>query len=176
MSFILVRKSWKYWLTEFNFELNALKLQVIRLAYEMELLIQCCQGWQISIQKMMSSLSLHMSQTLIFREHKGNCRHDEPFGDPISFITDRQRSCGKVILSVVSVCSWGRGVLCDHYPRSMGLHWTGSLPAPTSALPQTWDLRTSLLLPPPTSGIWWTALETYWRPHLLNCPMFPSWK
>ena len=77
------------------------------------------------------------------------------------FITARQRSCGKIMFSVVSVCQSfcpGGWVLCDHYPWCIGPHHTGNLPSPAlmySPLPhstghiQTCTTWTSLYRNPP---------------------------
>ena len=44
------------------------------------------------------------------------------------FITTHQRSCGKVMFSVVSVCLSTGWVPCVHYPWCIGPHHTGTPP------------------------------------------------
>ena len=56
-----------------------------------------------------------------------------------------QRSYGKVMFLQVSVILLGGGVLCDHYPRCFGPHYTG--PSSPSPAPQTYGIG-----PPPDMG------------------------
>ena len=76
-------------------------------------------------------------------------------------ITDGQRSYGKVMFSVESVClSTGGGgshVTITHDALT-------SLYSPPARLPsylQTWDLAIPGPRPLPASNIWWTSMETY---------------
>ena len=77
------------------------------------------------------------------------------------FVTTRQRSCGKVMFSIVSVrhCvhSKGEGAPCDHYPWCIGPHCI-TPSAHYLTPPRTWDL--TVFLPSPTSDIWWPSLKT----------------
>ena len=79
----------------------------------------------------------------------------------LSYFTARQRSCGKVMFSLVSVCLFQRWRVspCDHCTW-----WIGSLctvtppPIPCYNPPrhETWES----LAPPPAGDIWWPSLET----------------
>ena len=81
-----------------------------------------------------------------------------------------QRSYGKVMfLQCLSFC-WG-GVLCDHYPRCFGPHYTGPpQPQPcsldiwhrTPSRHGTWNPRYPTFRhgTPPAGDIWWASVET----------------
>ena len=118
-----------------------------------------------------------MSQTLVSRENKGNCWHDEPLANPTSFVTVRQRSCARVMFSVVSVCSRASGsyVTITHDPLDF-TEQVASRPCPHLSSPSNMGPEDVPAPSSPTGGIWWTALETYWRPHLWIAPMPPLGK
>ena len=95
-------------------------------------------------------------------------------------ITTRQRSCGKLMLSILSVC------LSDHYPWCIGLHHTGTSPSALVPLLYSYlplpakirdmfkfvHLRTSTPPLPVMIDIWWQVrwesgrYATYWNAFL----------
>ena len=77
---------------------------------------------------------------------------------PKSIYTSRQRSCGKVMFSVMRVCRsvCPRGSPCNHYP------WT-SLTRPHGQVPlQRWDMGTNLTLAP-FPHTWDMTPHQYWQ-------------
>ena len=62
----------------------------------------------------------------------------------------RQRSCRKVMFSVVCVCLFGGGVSCDHYLTGLPISWTPTRYG-TFLYRDPW---------PPVSDIWWPSLRT----------------
>ena len=75
-----------------------------------------------------------------------------------AIFTARQRSCGKLMFSLMSVCP--HGVPCDYYPWCIGSHCTGALPLPQDM--RHWDPQTSSRHGTwaPASDIEWSRLET----------------
>ena len=91
-----------------------------------------------------------------------------------SFVTTRQRSCGKAMFSVMSVCS--QEIPCGHYPSCLGPHHRGPpfsgcsspsppvyrdlMPPPSSAPPQACCLLKLVHLRAPLcDDIWRLATE-----------------
>ena len=96
----------------------------------------------------------------------------------LGIFTTRQRSCGKIMFSLVSVClSVHEGSPCDHYPWCIGpfctappptTRWTSDLgPLLDPSAPQvTWhlvvitgDLLKLVHLWTPRSDMWWWLLN-----------------
>ena len=79
----------------------------------------------------------------------------------LSYFTARQRSCGKVMFSLVSVCLFTRWRVspCDHYPWFIGSLCTATPPPIPCYNPprhETWDSLALLT----ASDTWWPSLET----------------
>ena len=110
---------------------------------------------------------------------------------PLSIFIAQQRSCGRTMFSVVSLChSVHRWDVCDHYPWYIGYHCIGPLPVlaptlPTSDLgplppapdPRSWTSD----IGPSDSDIWWWSLETWsnvfiWGPPgVTSCDSYWNW-
>ena len=69
---------------------------------------------------------------------------------PFKFITACQRSCGKIMFSVLCVCLFTVGISCDHYPWCIGPHHTGT-PRHVQTC-STWTHCTGTPLPGPGSS------------------------
>ena len=78
----------------------------------------------------------------------------------IVIITTRQRSWGKVMFSLMSVCLYvNRGSPCHHYTWCIGTHCTDSPLALAPPRHQTWGLPYASPSYPGSDN-WWPSLET----------------